>query len=282
MLNSRNLAQNRSGQEAGLWVAHGRIQEGGLSLKFLILLLISLAHFPPSHSANSTIRCLIEPKSVKRALKHSAAVFSGEVIDIKKGPNFFEARFHVERSWKGVESEDVSVLELNSTAESPHYRVGARYLVFADTEYGKLFTGNCSRTKKIEYAQGDLLQLGVGRVWGHLDVKRVTTPLDLTNTSDSKWQQHLGETVTLRGRFSLNGKVGPFIIVAARPIYLKPHGSFSWGEPYKRLEGQHVRVTGTLRFAKYPKPSHQDLHEGHPSDHFFFEAETAKVELSDQ
>jgi hypothetical protein len=35
--------------------------------------------------------------------------------------------------------------------------------VFAGIQEGKLFTGNCSRTKKIEYAQGDLQQLGKGK-----------------------------------------------------------------------------------------------------------------------
>ena len=130
----------------------------------VLLCLISLPYFPSSNSASPTMRCMIEPKSVKSALKKSTAVFAGEVLEIKKGGNFTEARFRVERSWKGVELEEVSVFEADSTAESPHYRVGERYLVFAGIQDGKLITGNCSRTKKIEYAQGDLQQLGEGRV----------------------------------------------------------------------------------------------------------------------
>jgi len=102
---------------------------------------------------------MIEPKSVKVALKQSAAVFSGEVLEMKNGGNYIEARLRVERSWKGVEAEEVSVLA-DSTTESPHYRVGQKYLVFAGIRDGKLFTGNCSRTKKLEYAQGDLQELG--------------------------------------------------------------------------------------------------------------------------
>jgi len=133
-------------------------------VKNLVLLgLISLACVSPGHSANRTVRCLSEPKSVKSALKQSAAVFSGEVFEIKNGPNFKEVRFRVERSWKGVDAEEVSVLEVDSTAESPHYRLGERYLVFAALQNGKLFSGNCSRTKKIADAEGDLQQLGQGR-----------------------------------------------------------------------------------------------------------------------
>ena len=108
------------------------------------------------------MRCWIEPKSVKVALKQSAAVFSGEVLEMRNGGNYVEVRLRVERSWKGVAGEEVSLLT-DSTVESPHYRVGQKYLVFAYKRDGKLFTGNCSRTKKLEYAQGDLQQLGEGK-----------------------------------------------------------------------------------------------------------------------
>jgi len=107
------------------------------------------------------MRCWIEPKSVKLALKQSAAVFSGEVLEMGNGGNYIEVRLRVERSWKGVAGEEVFLLT-DSTVESPHYRVGQKYLVFAYKRDGKLFTGNCSRTKKLEYAQGDLQQLGEG------------------------------------------------------------------------------------------------------------------------
>lgn len=113
-----------------------------------------------------------------------------------------------------------------------------------------------------------------------LDVQRAPTPVDLTSASDSELQQHLGERVTMHGRFSLFGKLGPFILLGGRPIYLVPKGSFSWGEPYSSMEGRDVRVTGTLRFAHYPKPPAGALPEARAPDHFYFEAETAKVELS--
>ena len=120
----------------------------------------------------------------------------------------------------------------------------------------------------------------------HASIPRAVQPsltlIDLTSASDSELQQHLGQRVTMHGRFSLRGKLGPFILVGDRPIYLVPKGSFSWGEPYASMEGRDVRVTGTLRFAHYPEPTPQALPEGRAYDHFYFEAETAKVELSER
>lgn len=113
-------------------------------------------------AAHATPRCFTEPKSVKPALKQSKAVFLGEVLEIKTGGNYLQVRFRVERSWKGVSTEEIS-LSTDSTVESPHYRVGEKYLVFAALYEGRLFTGTCSRTKRLEYAKSDLDQLGEGR-----------------------------------------------------------------------------------------------------------------------
>ena len=112
------------------------------------------------------------------------------------------------------------------------------------------------------------------------DVVRGSTPPDLTGAPDSELQRHTGERVRLRGQFSLRGKIGPFILVGGRPVYLVPQGSFSWGEPYASMEGRDVLVTGTLRFAHGAEPTPEALPEGRAPDHFYFEAETVKVELS--
>ena len=128
----------------------------------VLFLLISLTCVPPCHGTNATMRCLNGPKSIKGVFKNSTAVFSGEVVEIRSGVNFLQAQFRVEHSWKGVEAEQVSVFTEN-TAESPHYRVGEKYLVFAGVRDGKLFTGSCSRTKRLQYAAEDLKQLGEGK-----------------------------------------------------------------------------------------------------------------------
>jgi hypothetical protein len=80
--------------------------------------------------------------------------------------------------------------------------------------------------------------------------------------------------VTMRGKFSLRGLVGPFIRIGSQTIYLKPKGSYSWGKEYERMEGREVSVTGTLEFEHFPPSSLQ-----HPPDHFYFQAEAARIEL---
>jgi hypothetical protein len=132
-------------------------------MKGLIFFLVILfPYIPPSHRAGSTMRCLVEPKSVKGTLEKSVAVFSGEVLEIRNSLNLLQARFRVERSWKGVEAEEVWV-STDGSVESPHYRAGEKYLVFATLSNDRLFTGSCSRTKKLEYAERDLQQLGEGK-----------------------------------------------------------------------------------------------------------------------
>ncbi len=111
------------------------------------------------------------------------------------------------------------------------------------------------------------------------EAARALTSLDLTDATDGELQQHVGELVTMRGKFSRRGKLAPFILAGGRPIYIKPTGSFSWDEDYAKMEGRDVRVTGTLRFVHYPTPSPQALPVGRAPDHFYFEAETAKIEL---
>ena len=116
-----------------------------------------------------------------------------------------------------------------------------------------------------------------------LNVQRSSTPLDLTDASESELRKHIGESVTMRGTFSLFGvKLAPFILVSGRPIYLESKIPISLGEPYVSMQDKDVRVTGTLRFAQYPKPPPGDLPAGRVPDHFYIEQETAKVELGNK
>jgi|ERR1043165_3455127 len=105
-------------------------------------------------------------------------------------------------------------------------------------------------------------------------------PFDLTSASDDELKQHLDKTVTMTGRFSLRGKLGPFIEVGKRPMYLEAKGSFSWGDAYAAMEGREVRVTGVLKFFQSPEvlmPKNSPVAQA--PDHFYFVAETAKIEL---
>ncbi len=51
----------------------------------------------------------------------------------------------------------------------------------------------------------------------------ISTAPDLTNASETELHRHIGQSVTLQGLFSLRGKVGPFILIRDRPVYLISH-----------------------------------------------------------
>jgi len=80
------------------------------------------------------------------------------------------------------------------------------------------------------------------------------------------------KTISLQGTFSLNGVVGPYILVDEHPVYLVSKGSFTWGKSYSKMEGKQVIVTGVLLFGSLPESEEQ-----HPSDYYYFEAEKAKI-----
>ncbi|MFN2530106.1 MAG: hypothetical protein ABR555_02295 [Pyrinomonadaceae bacterium] len=103
--------------------------------------------------------------------------------------------------------------------------------------------------------------------------------VDLTGASDSELRKHLGETITIRGRFSLRGKLGPFINFRSGPIYIEPSNPITSDNTYDNMEGKQVKVTGALRFAKFPPSNTNALPEARPPDHFYFESETVKIEL---
>jgi len=131
-------------------------------MRITVLCFLAVAFWCPTHQATTAVRCAPQLKSVAGALKQSDAVFVGEVLEANDATSFREARFRVEQSWKGAETSEVIVVAPR-TIEAAHYQVGERYLVFASLQNGKLFTANCSRTKRIEYAAKDLKQLGAGK-----------------------------------------------------------------------------------------------------------------------
>jgi len=102
-----------------------------------------------------------------------------------------------------------------------------------------------------------------------------TEPVDLTGSAAAELQKHLGQQVTMRGKFSLYGVVGPFIRSGDQEVYVyrKPVREFSYGKEYSRMEGHEVRLTGILRFKHFePSPGQ------HPPDYFYFEGETVRFE----
>ncbi len=110
-----------------------------------------------------------------------------------------------------------------------------------------------------------------------------STPVDATAVSDEVSHTLIGKQVTIRGKFSLNGKFGPYVLLGNRQVvYLVPKGSFTWGKPYSEMEGKLVAATGILSFYHAPDAGSADRAFARAPDYFYLEAETAQLRLISQ
>jgi hypothetical protein len=97
-------------------------------------------------------------------------------------------------------------------------------------------------------------------------------------------QALVGKQITIRGKFSVRGKFGGFVeLDNQQVVYLEPRGpsTFTWGKSYSEMEGKLVEATGTLRFYHDAAPVDpaKAYAKARAVDHFYFEAETAKLLL---
>lgn len=111
----------------------------------------------------------------------------------------------------------------------------------------------------------------------------ITYTVTFAEVSYDELHSFVGQQVALRGKFSLRGKIGPFVLISGRPVYLVARGPFDWGQQYSDMEGKPVIVTGTLRFFRAePAPESSDSAVARVPDHFYFEAESMRVMLDRQ
>jgi hypothetical protein len=109
---------------------------------------------------------------------------------------------------------------------------------------------------------------------------RSSTPENAITDSYEVLRTLIGKQVTIRGKFSLLGKFGPYVLLGNQQVvYLVPRGSFTWGEPYSEMEGKLVAATGTLSFYHAPNAESADPAMAQAPDYFYFEAETAQLRL---
>lgn len=110
-----------------------------------------------------------------------------------------------------------------------------------------------------------------------------STPGGAAASSDevSKVSQALiGKRITIRGRFWLAGKFGPYIeLDSQQGVYLVPRRSFAWGKPYTEMDGKLVEATGTLMFHHAPPAEPTDRTVARSPAFFYFEMETTQVRL---
>jgi hypothetical protein len=109
---------------------------------------------------------------------------------------------------------------------------------------------------------------------------RSPTPQDGTTASYEELRTFIGKEVTIRGRFSLRGKFGPYVLFGNQQIvYLTHKGSFTWGEPYSEMDGKLVSATGILGFSRSQAAS-TDPAIARPPDYYYFEEETVQLRLT--
>ncbi len=116
-------------------------------------------------------KCVVPPAPAE-ALHAATAVFEGRVTSITEAParagqpaTQWLVRVHTTRAWKGVETEDVSVLTPKDTAACGFtFMPDESYLVYASGSLAELSVNACSRTQLSSAADADIGALGMGVV----------------------------------------------------------------------------------------------------------------------
>ena len=109
---------------------------------------------------------------------------------------------------------------------------------------------------------------------------RSSTPEDATAASGEVLHTLVGKQVTIRGKFSLRGKPGPYVLLGNQQVvYLIPKGSFTWADPHSEMEGKLVAATGILSLYHSPNTEPSDPAFARAPDYFYFEAETVQLRL---
>ena len=129
-------------------------------LRQLVLVLGLLAG-----CATPLAACSCAEEDAATAFRRAREVFSGRLVSMRlttDQPNT-EMRFRVERYWKGGRAREITVLSGTDGPCDVSYRLGGRYLVYADpTPEGIVGGGFCSRTRLLRNATADLATFGRG------------------------------------------------------------------------------------------------------------------------
>lgn len=139
-------------------------------MMFLTIMLILMSVLIARPSVTYACSCAISPDPLK-AVENSSAVFTGEVVDMKKSQGQIissadpvEVTFKVDASWKGEVGNEVTVTTaLSSVSCGYEFVEGESYLVYAYSREGdesnQLGVGLCSRTMRLASASADLKEL---------------------------------------------------------------------------------------------------------------------------
>ena len=132
------------------------------TLHFSIIAILSLVFLIGCHSAFAC-SCAVADGPLKEAEK-STAVFMGKVTELKRDPSgeLVGAKFNVEKTWKGVSSNQVSVSTGPYGDCTYQFKMNETYVVYAHGN-NTLSTDFCSGTKILTDSYEDLQVLGNGK-----------------------------------------------------------------------------------------------------------------------
>ena len=121
-----------------------------------VFLLIALSVF-----SESAYACMCRPP--KNPYRSSKAVFFGELVEIVQDLGSTRVvKFKVEKYWKGIKGESITVITTGVVPCGYNFRVGEKYLIYAGRENGQLETAPC-RILHVDAAEDDLRMLGRGK-----------------------------------------------------------------------------------------------------------------------
>ncbi len=122
--------------------------------KYLYISFALLIFLFASAEKSLACSCMVTPeplkKQIQKAFTGADAIFSGEVIEIKKSSadeyNVL-VNFKVAKSWKGNVGKEVTINTAGDSAMCGYgFEVGEKYLVYANGLKDSLSTNICSRT----------------------------------------------------------------------------------------------------------------------------------------
>lgn len=120
-------------------------------------------------SASAVYPCVCAVVKPEKKLREAKTVFIGEVVEIWRNDNpewaTAAVKFKVERYWKGVKEEFITVVGAPATAGACGLPVemGEKYLIYAfKLDKDRLQTDFCA-SRRLELAKDDLAFLGKGK-----------------------------------------------------------------------------------------------------------------------
>lgn len=123
------------------------------------ILIILTCFYPPSMV--KACDCGV-PKNANEAMDRAAAVFRGEVLQIKTDESSYVALISVLEIWKGIEESQVLIYTDKNSSCRFDFEVGKEYLLYPYEQNGKLKVINCGRNAEINNEMQDLMELGKG------------------------------------------------------------------------------------------------------------------------